>query len=118
MPVYNENKCYADFSLPAWAGLSTMCSVQPEEALQRIIPSAWHVVRAERRVSEGCVRVIFDNTEPLWKQNEFAPLPCIGRFSSGGDETLVVTYAARDLHDALQAVFVKAKEPEGAMSGA
>lgn len=118
MPTYHENKCVADFSLPAWAGLSTVCSVQPEEHLQRIIPPAWRVVRADRHIAEGFIRVTFDNAEPLWTHTELEPLPCIGRFSSGGDEEAqVVTYAARDLHDALQGLFVKAKEPEGAMSG-
>lgn len=106
MSTYAENKCCADFSLPAWARLSTVCSMRPEEALQRVIPPAWRVVRAENRTSEGFVRVLFDNTEPLWTHSEFEPLPCIGRFSSGGDEEAqVVTVAARDLHDALQAVF-------------
>lgn len=118
MPTYAENKCVAEFSLPAWSRLSAVCSVPPEETLQRIIPSAWHVVRAERNVSQGCVRVIFDNTEPLWTHTEFDPLPCVGRFGTCGDESLVVTYAARDLHDALQKLFAGQQENRGPLNGA
>jgi len=112
MSVYHENRCFADFSLPAWARLSTVCSMQPEEALQRIIPPAWRVVKAERNITEGFVRVVFDNTESLWTMREFEPLACIGRFSSGGDEEPCITYAARDLHDALQAIVAGRKETE------
>ena len=112
MPTYRENKCIAEFSLPAWAKLSTVCSMNPEEYLQRIAPPSWHVMKSERDLSGGTIRVIFDHTEGLWEQEEFEPLPCIGRFSTGGDEALVVTHAARDLHDALQAVFA-GKESEG-----
>lgn len=117
MPTYAENKCVADFSLPAWGKLSAVCSMPPEEYLQRVIPPAWRVVRADRCITEGFVRVTFDHTEPLWTHTEFEPLPRIGRFSSGGDEALVVTYVARDLHDALQSVFAGQEETEGAMSG-
>lgn len=120
MRTYSTARCYAEVSSLAFGQfVASVCSLSAEEHLRSVLPDGWALDEVTRDILRQRVILTFQGTDAEWTLAEGAPLPCIGFFTTEGNQLAgAKSVQAADLCNVLEMCFTLPRTGESMEQGA